>query len=271
MDVFEPLRDLDFDAAVVVVDPVDAVATYGDPTTVYDWASVTKLVVTYACLIAVDRGIVNSNDYVGEDGCTLRHVLSHSSGLPFDKGANLAMPGQKRIYSNRGIEVAAAHVERRVEKDFRAWLRETVTGPLGMDTAELVGSPAHGMRGSAVDLAEFGRAVLNGALLNPETFRQATHVVYPGLRGVLPGYGLQDPNDWGLGFEIRGNKEPHWTGHNNSPTTFGHFGWSGSFLWIDPEVHLAACFLGSKPFAEVHQEVWPDLSDRILAEYAVLD
>lgn len=271
MDVFEPLRDLDFDASVVVVDPVDAVATYGDPTAVYEWASVSKLVVSYSCLIAVDRGIVNLNDYVGPDGCTLRHVLSHSSGLPFDKGANLAAPGQKRIYSNRGIEVAAAHVERAVGKDFRAWLRETVTGPLGMDTADLVGSPAHGMRGSAVDLAEFGRAVLNGLLLDPETFREATHVVYPGLRGVLPGYGLQDPNDWGLGFEIRSRKEPHWTGNNNSPTTFGHFGWSGSFLWIDPDVHLAACFLGSKPFAEVHQEVWPDLSDRIRATYAVLD
>lgn len=270
MDVFEPLRDLDFPASVVVVDPVDAVATFGDPTTVFEWASVTKLVVTYSCLIAVERGIVSLGDDVGPEGATLRHLLSHSSGLPFDKGASQGAPGQKRVYSNSGIELAAEHVERNVGKDFRAWLRETVTGPLGMDTAELYGSPAHDMRGSAVDLAEFGRAVLNESLLGEEMFREATNVVFPGLRGVLPGYGLQDPNDWGLGFEIRSKKEPHWTGHNNSAATFGHFGWAGSFLWVDPDVALAACFLGERPFSEVHQEVWPDLSDRILARYAPL-
>jgi CubicO group peptidase (beta-lactamase class C family) len=44
-----------------------------------------------------------------------------------------------------------------------------------------------------------------------------------------------DPNDWGLGFELRDTKEPHWTGTRNSPRTYGHFGGSGSFLWLDPE------------------------------------
>ena len=79
-----------------------------------------------------------------------------------------------------------------------------------------------------------------------------------------------DPNDWGLGFEIKGTKDPHWTGNNNAPQTFGHFGWAGSFLWVDPKVHLAAVFVGDQPFSEEHQEAWPELSDAILADHAVL-
>ena len=39
---------------------------------------------------------------------------------------------------------------------------------------------------------------------------------------VLPGFGHQDSNDWGLGFELKDSKGPHWTGHTNAATTFGH-------------------------------------------------
>lgn len=271
VDVFEPVRGLPFDFSVVVLDPADAVATYGDPRTVFEWMSVTKLVSAYACLIAVDRGAVSLEDAAGPAGATLRHLLSHSSGLAFDSDTVLAAPGAKRIYSNLGIQLAGQLVASRVGMDFREWARQTVLDPLGMDTAEFHGSAADGMRGSAIDLAEFGRAVLGGLLVSPGLFAQATSVAFPGLRGVLPGYGRQQSNDWGLGFEIRNHKEPHWTGNNNSPRTFGHFGWSGSFLWVDPDVSLAACFLGAEPFGEVHQQVWPELSDSILAEYAVLD
>lgn len=271
MDTFRALRDLDFDVAVVVVDHAADVATYGNPVEVQEWASVTKLVSTYACLVAVDLGLVSLDDAAGPQGSTLRHLLSHASGLPFEKGAPLAAPGAKRIYSNRGIELAAEHVAGRVGEEFPVWVRTTVIEPLGMDSAELYGSPAHGMRGSAVDLAEFARAVLNGALLSRGLFAAATTVQFPGLRGVLPGYGRQEPNDWGLGFEIKDRKDPHWTGNNNSPLTIGHFGWAGSFLWVDPKVNLATCFVGAKPFSEEHQEAWPVLSDAVLADHAVLD
>ena len=93
MDTFRAVRDLDFDIAVVVVDHADAVATYGNPTVPFEWASVTKLVSTWATLVAVDRGHVSLDDDAGPDGSTLRHLLSHSSGLPCDKGAPIAPPG----------------------------------------------------------------------------------------------------------------------------------------------------------------------------------
>ncbi len=52
---------------------------------------------------------------------------------------------------------------------------------------------------------------------------------------MLPGFGVQRPNDWGLGFEIRDAKSPHWTGSANSGRTYGHFGQSGTFIWVDPD------------------------------------
>jgi CubicO group peptidase (beta-lactamase class C family) len=97
--------------------------------------------------------------------------------------------------------------------------------------------------------------------------REAARVQFPGLDGILPGYGRQSPNDWGLGFEIRGNKSPHWTGSANSPRTFGHFGRSGSFLWVDPDANLACACLTGRDFGE-WASVWPEFSDAILAEFA---
>ena len=99
---------------------------------------------------------------------------------------------------------------------------------------------------------------------------EATTVQFPGLRGVLPGFGLQDPNDWGLGFEIRGTKRPHWTGSGNSPATVGHFGRSGTFLWVDPVAGLAVACLTDRPFGAWAGEAWPVISDAILAAWRAL-
>ena len=68
--------------------------------------------------------------------------------------------------------------------------------------------------------------------------------------GVLPGFGYQPHCDWGLGFEIRDRKAPHWTGSRNSPRTFGHFGQSGSFLWVDPEARVACASLADRDFGD---------------------
>ena len=89
---------------------------------------------------------------------------------------------------------------------------------------------------------------------------------FPGLTGVLPGFGRMEPNDWGLGFELRDGKHPHWTGSRNSPATFGHFGRSGTFLWVDPERRVALGVLTDEPFGDWAVAAWPALSDAVLAE-----
>ena len=88
---------------------------------------------------------------------------------------------------------------------------------------------------------------------------------------MLPDFGRMEPNDWGLGFEIRDGKSPHWTGSRNSERTYGHFGGSGTFIWVDPEVKASLCVLTDRAFDEWKDEakvVWPRLSDAVLAELA---
>ena len=93
-------------------------------------------------------------------------------------------------------------------------------------------------------------------------------VALPGLVGVLPEFGRMDPNDWGLGFELRDAKEPHWTGRRNSPRTYGHFGGSGTFLWVDPAAGVALGVLTNLEFGDWAKEAWPLLSDAVLREVA---
>ena len=99
-----------------------------------------------------------------------------------------------------------------------------------------------------------------------ETFAEATSVVFPGLSGVLPAFGRQDPLDWGLGFELRDAKSPHWTGSRNSPRTFGHFGGAGTFLWVDPDAGAALGVLTDREFDRWAIEAWPRFSDAVLEE-----
>jgi CubicO group peptidase (beta-lactamase class C family) len=97
--------------------------------------------------------------------------------------------------------------------------------------------------------------------------QEATSVAFPEVNGVLPGYGMQKPNDWGLGFELRDHKSPHWTGKNSSPATFGHFGQSGTFLWVDPAAKLACVALTDRDFGPWAVEAWTPFADAVLAEF----
>jgi CubicO group peptidase (beta-lactamase class C family) len=231
------------------------------------WASVTKLVTTLAVLVAAEEGTVDLDEPAGPPGATVRHLLSHASGLPFHGDRPIAPPGTRRIYSNPGIEAAAATLAGHAAMPFEAYLQDAVLGPLAMG-AELRGSPAAGLHGSLDDLVALARECLEPSLVARETLAEAVTVQFPGLAGVVPDVGRFDPNDWGLGFELRDGKSPHWTGAANSSRTFGHFGGSGTFLWIDPEAGLACCCLTDLEFGPWAKEAWPALSDAVLAEAA---
>ncbi len=117
---------------------------------------------------------------------------------------------------------------------FAEYLSAALLEPLGLGGTELRGSPASEVFGPLPDLLRWGRELLAPSFVAPETYAEATAVAFPGLSGVLPGFGRQEPLDWGLGFELKDGKSPHWTGSRNSPQTFGHFGGAGTFLWVDP-------------------------------------
>jgi CubicO group peptidase (beta-lactamase class C family) len=245
----------------------DVVATRGARDEVVRWASVTKLVTTLAALVAAEEGVIDLDEAAGPEGATVRHLLAHASGLPFEPGAPTGRPGQRRVYSNVGFETLAEHIAARADMPFADYLDAGVLKPLGMQ-AELLGSPAADLHGSLDDLLILARELQRPTLVAPETLAEATTVQFPGLAGVLPDFGRFDPNDWGLGFELRDDKSPHWTGSRNSPQTFGHFGGSGTFLWVDPEAGLALGVLTNLDFGDWAKEAWPRLSDAVLGEEA---
>ena len=229
-------------------------------------ASVTKLLSAYGVLLAVEEGAVELDQPAGPPGSTVRHLLAHASGLAFGERKVMADPGAKRIYSSAGYEVLAEFVGAQTGIEFAGYLREGVFEPLGMSRTALTGSAGHGAESTVDDLARFAAELLTPTLLAPATLDEATTVQFPGLAGLLPGYGSQRPNDWGLGFEIRDGKSPHWTGETNSAATFGHFGQSGTFLWLDPALQVACVALTDRDFGDWAKPLWREFSDAVVAE-----
>ena len=257
-------------AAAAVVRAGGVLARHGDAAHVFRWASITKLLTAYALLVAVEEGALDLDGPAGPEGSTVRHLAAHASGLPFEVGGvPVSRPGRRRIYSNGGYVQLAQAIERATEIPFAQYLRDAVTAPLGMRGGlrdDSRGAAAAGYHGDLADLAAFARELLAPTLLAEETLAEATAVQFPGLGGVLPDFGRWEPNDWGIGFELRGGKQPHWTGARNSPRTYGHFGGSGTFLWVDPEAELALAVLTDREFDEWALEAWPRLSDAVLTE-----
>jgi CubicO group peptidase (beta-lactamase class C family) len=242
--------------AVAVAGAVEA--QHGDVERAFDWASVTKLATAVAVLVACEEGIVELDEAVGPPGATLRHLLAHASGLAFDEPATIAQPGRRRIYSNAGFELAAALVAERAEMPFDAYFEHVWGFSLG-------GSAAYGVEATLAELVAVARELLAPTRLPRDLLDEAASVQFPGLEGVLPGFGRMEPNDWGLGLELRDAKSPHWTGSLNSARTLGHFGRSGTFLWVDPERGLALACLTDLPFGDWARDAWPRLSDAVLA------
>jgi CubicO group peptidase (beta-lactamase class C family) len=251
-------------AAVIAADGA-VLATAGDQQQPFPLASVTKLLTAYAVLVAVEEGALEWDTPAGPDGSTVRHLIAHTSGLAFDSDKVQGAPGTKRIYSNSGFEQLGLAVAEAAGMPFEYYLRDAVCVPLEMAATTLPGSPAADGVSTAADLSRFAAELQAPTLLDPSTVAAATEVAFPGLDGLLPGFGRQRPNDWGLGFEIRDGKSPHWTGSASSPRTFGHFGQAGTFLWVDPDAGAAAVALTDRDFGEWSKQAWPPWTDGVLA------
>jgi len=245
------------------------VDTIGDVSRVQPWASVSKLFVALAVLVGVEEGTLELDEPAGPPGSTVRHLLAHASGLAPEERRALADPGRRRIYSNAGFEVLAEHLARRAEMPFAVYLAAGVLEPLGLSSTTLPPrhSPAWGMAGPLADLLALCRELLAPTLVAVETIRAATAVSFPGLAGVVPGVGRFDPCDWGLGFELKDAKVPHWTGTANGPGTFGHFGRSGCQLWVDPGAGLASASLAGADYGPWALDAWPALADAVVGEW----
>jgi CubicO group peptidase (beta-lactamase class C family) len=267
MDLRAELADWPVGSASAAVIGPSGVLDVVDDRQTYPWASVTKIITALTVLDGTFEGVIGLDDAAGPPGSTVRHLLSHASGLAIDSDQILARPGTRRVYSNRGIDVAAEHLAKATGRPFTDELSERVLDLLDMTGTELAGPPAHGARSPIGDLAALAGNLLTPTLLLPNVVSLISTIAFPGLGGVLPGFGRQQSNDWGLGCEIRDHKQPHWTAAGNSPHTFGHFGQSGSFLWVDPDARLACVSLSDTPFGPWAADRWPRLSAAVLNAY----
>lgn len=259
-------------AAVVAQDDTHVI---GDQDRPYRIASVAKTMVGWVAMVAVEEGIISLDDPLGQPGCTMRHLLAHAGGYPFDGAEPIARPGARRAYSNIGIEMVADAIAAAAAMPFERYLHEALFEPLGMSRSELRGSPAHGVWSTARDLTAYVRELMSPTLVTRESATLATTPHFTDLAGIIPGLGRFDPCPWGLGFEVRGSKSPHWTGTRNSPGTFGHFGGAGTLLWVDRGPaggrSVGCVALTDRLFDDWAAQalvLWPQLSDAVLAEAA---
>lgn len=248
--------------------PDGTVHTWGPAERPFALASVTKVLVAHAVLVAVEEGTVDLDQPAGPPGSTVRHLLAHASGLGPDRPEPLTGPGRQRIYSNAGFEVLGATLEAAAGMTTARYLHEALVEPLGLAHTRLEGSPAHGAVSTVAELLAIAGEWIAPSLVSPGTVADARRPQFPDLSGVLPGYGRQDPNPWGLGVEVKGNKDPHWTGRTNSPLTFGHFGRAGTLWWVDPEHDVAVAVLSDRSFGPWALQRWPALADAVLVRLA---
>ncbi|MEO0495424.1 MAG: serine hydrolase domain-containing protein [Actinomycetota bacterium] len=265
MDPFASLADWPGRAAAAIVHADGRVDRHGDTAEPFALASVTKLLTAMAVLVAHEEGTLDLDDPFGPSGATTADLLAHAAGVAPDSPKQLTPPHTRRIYSTSAYDLIADEMTARSGIVFHAYLDEALAHPLDLRSTRLTGSAGAGAWGSVDDLVRVVDAWRRPVLVDESTLRRAVTPHLPELDGILPGFGVQRPNPWGIGPEIRGAKDPHWTAPNNSTRTYGHFGQSGTMLWIDPTVGVAAVALCTEAFGAWAISAWPQFSTDALA------
>lgn len=268
MSALEKLQDWPVDTVAAALIDAEDTTTSGDQEKIFELASVTKLLAAYGFLLAVEEGGFELDSELGPDGATVRHLLAHASGVGMSSREPERAVGERRIYSSAGFEILGDAVRDEAGMDFAEYLDLAVFQPLGMSQTELYGSPGHEARSTAADLTAFAHELITPTLLHPDTLAEAFSVQFEDLRGVVPGYGMQQPCPWGLGFEISGAKSPHWTAESMPEDVVGHFGQSGTYLWVHRPTRRAMIALTDRAFGKWAKPLWADTNDEIWRELA---
>ena len=301
----------------VVLDHAAGRLTYDEgspavtPSTIYDLASLTKVIATTTLLMrrveadALDLDAA-ATSYLPElkesavGGATLRDLLAHSSGLPcctqlfrelgedLDRdeargrylehiaGTELAVARRERaIYSDLGVLLLGEILERGSDRGLAQQVEEEVLEPLGLidtgyvppeelreriaptefdswrgrlphgevhdeNTLALGGIAPHaGLFGTARDVAVFGQAMLNGGLYGDRRLADSeTVALFTRRAELVPG------SSRALGWDTP--SDPSSAGRYFSARSFGHTGFTGTSLWIDPELDLIVVLLTNR-------------------------
>jgi beta-N-acetylhexosaminidase len=274
------------------------------PDTIYDLASLTKVIVTTTmAMILVDEGKLDITKPVSaflpefrggaKDKVTVAHLLTHSAGVdwwaPLYKemsgkeaylqrilGMDLVYePGTKSVYSDLGVLLLGEILERVAGETIESFARTRILGPLGMkDTTyrprpELLPriaptendpwrgrvvrgevhdenalafgagvAPHAGLFGTAPDLARFAQMLIGGGVLEHQRIVSRETLDRFTKRAGVPG------SSRALGWDTPSEKSS--AGDLFSPTSFGHTGFTGTSMWMDPERKLFVVLLTNR-------------------------
>jgi CubicO group peptidase (beta-lactamase class C family) len=277
--------------------------------TLFALASLTKPLVAAACMVALEEGLLDLDAEVRDAFTLrhlLSHCAGlPEAGLRWQEAPEFE-PGTQRWYSNGGYVQAARLLEAASGIPAAAYLHEAVLGPLGMDASlglpeadaprtatvwqpgrygedELFnslrfrrdGPPQGGGFATARAYGAFLSCLLSqgsaagGALLAAETVEEMLAPQFGPLPGGVNGVGEWPDLCWGLGFDVRGHREPHWSGPSLSARASSHFGASGTLAWLDPEIGIGLVALASRgTYAGWWQEPWAALGAAVTAAAA---
>jgi CubicO group peptidase (beta-lactamase class C family) len=277
--------------------------------TLFALASLTKPLVGAACMVGLEEGLLDVDAEVRDGFTLrhlLSHCAGlPEPGLRWHEPPAYA-PGTQRWYSNAGYVQAAKLIEGASGMSCAAYLREAVFDPLGMQASlglddadaqraarvwqpgrygegELFNSerfrgdapPQSGAFASARAYGAFLSCLLahgtseGRALLAPETVDEFLSPQFGPLPGGVGGVGEWPDLCWGLGFDVRGRREPHWAGTSLSPRTASHFGASGTLAWLDPERGLGLAALANRgTYSGWWREPWAALGAAVTAAAA---
>ncbi|MGE5561547.1 MAG: serine hydrolase domain-containing protein [Chloroflexota bacterium] len=279
--------------------------------TLFDLASLTKVVATLpTTLTLIDEGAIRLDDAVarvipefaanGKDNITIRHALSHTSGLiwwrdfsatcrDYDDviaaiaGERLDYPmGSKVVYSDLNFIILGEVVRRVTGLTLDRYAADRVFAPLGMqgarfcpppelksacaateyraardvyqcgevhdENAALVGgvSGHAGLFATAADLLLYGQAWLNGGSLADAGLPGAGRILSPAVVAAATSEQTAGLNDRrALGWLMK-TREFSSGGDLLSNRAYGHTGFTGTSLWVDPELELVAVLLTNR-------------------------
>jgi len=266
--------------------------------TPFDLASITKIFTASAVLRLVANGNLHLDDPVkryveefrgaGKAGVTVRHLLTHTSGLPalvrlFGPDAapgdpwtailSCALqdePGARVEYSDVGFLVLGRLIETVTGQELRKAMRHLVLEPLGTEGVRYAPCPAapateydswreRRIRGEVHDENCY---VLGGASGHAGLFGRARDLLMLAQAYVNRGRRFLPPDliagarqeqartedeRRGLGWKLR-SPSPTASEHAFSAQTFGHYGFTGTALWIDPDRDLTVVLLTNRVY-----------------------
>ena len=192
------------------------------------------------------------DETLGPRGATLANLLSHSSGLGLEEADPVIDVATKRVYSNYGVDFAVNAIID--DNSPRNWLDDRVFRPLGMTRTRLEDRASAGVVGPLDDLVVMAVAWLRPDLVSRGTRDQIITPYLGALGGIVPGFGRFSPCPWGLGPEVRGEKQ-HWMGDWPS-SSFGHFGQSGAMILLNADEQIGIVANSTVPFGPWAVGLW---------------